>query len=555
MSFYTTQQQILSGELSTDQILEILQKPITNNDFGDILVASYEAQIPFETHIDCLDIVGTGGDGLDTFNISTIASLLCASLRIAVAKHGNRSASGVCGSADFVELLGYPLNLNYHQSHQLLVETNFCFLFAPQYNPAFRFAREARSQFGCPSYFNLLGPLLNPAKPKFVSLGISSKISDTLPYSFDFVANILKSTTTSYAIVQADNGMDEVSVQGNSKVILNGTNTDLVISQDFKVSDLKVKNKQDCIKVLFNILDSKMVDSRVEAVLINAALAMQVVNNRSFESNYQLAKEQILSVKFKRYILFLLGKIKEITRVQGSILSQIVENKKLEVDSLEFAVNGNRILKQVQDDNSLGLISDKEIPNNFSTNQFQIICEIKPKSPSAGVLRKELDLPQILAQFEDFGATGISVLTDHKYFGGSVDLFQQVRGLTSKPLLQKDFIISTAQITHAKNLGANMILLIVKILQRTEIIEFLESAQKLDLQVLLEINNVLEYNLIKDLLPNFSNIIIGVNNRNLETLETNLQVSLELASVITHTKWSLSGIKSQVDIDMLRTAG
>ena len=136
-----------------------------------------------------------------------------------------------------------------------------------------------------------------------------------------------------------------------------------------------------------------------------------------------------------------------------------------------------------------------------------------------------------------------------------MDLFQRVRELTLKPLLQKDFVISTAQIIQAKSIGANMILLIVKILQRNEIIEFLELAQRLDLQVLLEINNVLEYNLIKDLLPDFDNIIVGVNNRNLETLETDLQVSLELASVIAHTKWSLSGIKSQADIDMLKTAG
>ena len=290
-------------------------------------------------------------------------------------------------------------------------------------------------------------------------------------------------------------------------------------------------------------------------------------------------------------------------------MSQIVENKKLEVKDLEFAVNPDKILKQVQDDNFSVRDSNFGIKNSNSraikegifrypqddrrfgvegynqlevqgldlqkkfpyqgmateltgvrtqialANQFQIICEIKPKSPSAVVLRKELDLPHILTQFDDFGATGISVLTDHKYFGGSVDLFQQVKELTLKPLLQKDFVIDVSQIIQAKNIGANMILVIVKILQRTEIIEFLELAQRLDLQVLLEINNVLEYNLIKDLLPNFNNIIVGVNNRNLETLETNLQVSLDLASVITHTKWSLSGIKSQADIDVLKTAG
>ena len=548
MTFYQTQKKILNGELTDDQIQEVFAQDITEQDFADILRASQEAQVSLETEVDCLDIVGTGGDGCDTFNISTISAMLCASLGIPVAKHGNRSASGLCGSANFLELLGYPLNLSPDQSLELLHRTNFCFLFAPQYNPAFRFAKSARSSYGKPTYFNLLGPLLNPVKPKYMVVGISKKISHSLNYAFNFVQKSLNSNTTNYAIIQSDEGLDEISIADQSTII-DKTGTKFFDPKiKFGLDEIKITTKKDALDIFWEILNSKSVNAKVHAVLLNTVVAMSVVNSKGFEENYEVAKEQILSGKFKSFVFNLLEEVKIVQRKPDSILWKIVQDKKKNLNSTVIQSEAKN-LPQPKEKGQLN------INKGFQPTQFNIICEIKPKSPSAAVIRKKLDLPQIISDYDSFGATGISVLTDEKYFGGSIKLFREVRELTDKPLLQKDFVISNSQITEAKNVGANMILLIVKILSRKDILEFIKIANGLELQVLLEVNDILEYNLIREFLPLFDNIIIGVNNRNLETFETNLQNSLDLADQIPETKWSLSGIKTREDIEMLKKAG
>merc|ERR1719276_839021 len=114
----------------------------------------------------CLDIVGTGGDGIDTFNVSTCAGLVCAAVDgVRVMKHGNRSNSSKCGSADLLEALGANLNLNGDQAVRVLEECGFCFLFANNVHPAMRHVGPARKQTGLRSIFNILGPLTNPCVP------------------------------------------------------------------------------------------------------------------------------------------------------------------------------------------------------------------------------------------------------------------------------------------------------------------------------------------------------------------------------------------------------
>lgn len=122
---------------------------------------------------DCIDVVGTGGDGRNSFNCSTATALTLAGMGYRVVKHGNRAVSSSCGSADALEGLGFPLDVAPEDVRRLLDERNFAFLFAPNFHPAFRNVGPIRRELGIRTLFNLLGPLINPARPTHILLGVA----------------------------------------------------------------------------------------------------------------------------------------------------------------------------------------------------------------------------------------------------------------------------------------------------------------------------------------------------------------------------------------------
>ncbi|MET7369066.1 anthranilate phosphoribosyltransferase [Streptomyces sp. NPDC005566] len=161
-----------------------------------------------------LDTCGTGGDGHDTFNISTTAAIVAAACGVPVAKHGNRSASSACGSADVLEALGVRIDLGPAQAAECLAEVGITFLFAPVFQPAFRYAAEPRRELGVRTVFNVLGPLCNPAGARYQTLGVSD------PALLDVMAEVLHRLGTERALVFcADDGLDELSTCSPSRVV------------------------------------------------------------------------------------------------------------------------------------------------------------------------------------------------------------------------------------------------------------------------------------------------------------------------------------------------
>lgn len=159
------------------------------------------------------DTCGTGGDGRGTFNISTAAALIVAACDQPVAKHGNRAASGRCGSADVLEALGVDITLPPNGVSRCIVESNIGFLFAPAFHPAMKFAAVPRRDLGVRTVFNLLGPLTNPARPRYQLLGVSN------PGLLDLMAEaVLKLGVESALIVHSADGTDEISVSGRTMV-------------------------------------------------------------------------------------------------------------------------------------------------------------------------------------------------------------------------------------------------------------------------------------------------------------------------------------------------
>ncbi|GAJ09977.1 unnamed protein product, partial [marine sediment metagenome] len=160
-----------------------------------------------------IDIVGTGGDGLGTFNISTAAAFVAAGAGLKVAKHGNRAMSSQCGSADVLEALGVRIDLNVEQVQKCLQEVGIGFMFAPVFHPAFKYASAPRREIGIRTVFNILGPLTNPAGARAQVLGVADKLL------VKKLASVLQELGCHHAlVVHGKDGLDEITITGKTQV-------------------------------------------------------------------------------------------------------------------------------------------------------------------------------------------------------------------------------------------------------------------------------------------------------------------------------------------------
>jgi indole-3-glycerol phosphate synthase len=232
----------------------------------------------------------------------------------------------------------------------------------------------------------------------------------------------------------------------------------------------------------------------------------------------------------------------------NDILENIVARKR---ERLEEA---KRILPQGQLLASLPtVVAGGRFVSALRRDAVNIIAEVKRRSPSKGVIRENFDPEKITRNYTANGAAAISVLTEEDFFDGSLDYLSRAREVTPLPLLRKDFIFDEYQIYEAAHAGADAILLIVAMLDDQRLNELLATAYSLGLDVLVEIHNreEMEKALCHDVR------LLGVNNRNLRTFETTLEVSLQLAADVPRgvTLVSESGIRTRADIDRLRGAG
>jgi anthranilate phosphoribosyltransferase len=170
------------------------------------------------------DLVGTGGDGAHTVNISTMGAIVAAAAGARVVKHGNRAASSACGTADVLEALGVAITLPPQATARLATETGIAFLFAPLYHPSFRHASAARSELGVPTVFNLLGPVTNPARPASQAIGVSD------PRMGAVVAGVLAGRGCSSLVFHGHDGLDELTTTTTSTVwVVHGGAVETVI--------------------------------------------------------------------------------------------------------------------------------------------------------------------------------------------------------------------------------------------------------------------------------------------------------------------------------------
>jgi len=229
-----------------------------------------------------------------------------------------------------------------------------------------------------------------------------------------------------------------------------------------------------------------------------------------------------------------------------NILDKIIDNKRLEVERKK------KVLPLETIENAR-FSETRNFKASIEKREISIIAEIKRISPSSGIIRKDFDLIKIAKEYESNGASAISVLTDGKFFGGSNKHIELIKNEVNLPILRKDFIIDEYQIYESRCIGADAVLLIAKILSVREMERFISIAKKLGLACLVEVHTEDELERVFST----NSDIIGINNRNLESLRVEIETSLSLKRIIPeeYITVSESGIKRREDVVKLEDAG
>ena len=243
-----------------------------------------------------IDLCGTGGDGKDTFNISTISSFVVAGSGFKVTKHGNYGVSSNCGSSNVLEYLGVKFSNDETHLKKCLDQSNICYLHAPIFHPSMKNVAPIRKDLGFKTFFNLLGPLVNPSSPKNQITGVYNlEIARLYGYIF-------KNTNKNFSIVYSLDGYDEISLTGSFKLINNFSE---IISDCnyFKLQKtmskdiLGGKSIEDSANIFKDILSGKGTNNQVNVVLANSSLAIQTITNKDIDECIEIAKESIESGK------------------------------------------------------------------------------------------------------------------------------------------------------------------------------------------------------------------------------------------------------------------
>lgn len=300
----TVMDEIMSGKVSDIEISSYLtalaMKGETIDEISGSAAGMRNHAVTLSHSGDVLEIVGTGGDHSNSFNISTTASIVLAAAGIPVAKHGNRAASSKSGAADVLEALGVNINISPKESSKVLDETGICFLFAQKYHSAMKYVAQVRKTLGIRTIFNILGPLANPASATLQVMGV---YDESLVEPLSEV--LMKLGVKSGMVVYGMDCLDEISLSRETKVceFRNGTKKKYIINpQDYGFTlcskeDLTGGTPKENAAITLNILKGEKSPKR-DAVVLNAAAGLYISkDDLSYEEAINIAQETIDSGK------------------------------------------------------------------------------------------------------------------------------------------------------------------------------------------------------------------------------------------------------------------
>ncbi|MDA9211427.1 anthranilate phosphoribosyltransferase [Flavobacteriaceae bacterium] len=288
---------ISEGKLNTSQISSFLTifmiRNITIEELNGFRKALIELSLKIDLkEFDPIDLCGTGGDEKDTFNISTLASFVTAGSGVKVAKHGNYGVSSSCGSSNVLEYLDLKFNNDSDKIRKAVDKANICFLHAPLFHPAMKNVAPVRKELGLKTFFNMLGPMVNPSMPEKQIVGV---------YNLELarIYNYLYQTTDiNYNIIHSIDGYDEISLTNGTKVY--SRESEFILgSEDFNLKNIDSKNIiggkdiKSSSKIFMDVLNGKGSTYQENVVCANASLAIAISKDVSIIEAFNQAKESI----------------------------------------------------------------------------------------------------------------------------------------------------------------------------------------------------------------------------------------------------------------------
>lgn len=290
-----------SGQYNASQMAAFMtvymMRSITIDELTGFREALLELCIPIDfSNYETIDLCGTGGDGKDTFNISTLASFVVAGAGIKVAKHGNYGVSSISGSSNVMENVGVKFSNQQDYLEKCLEEANIAILHAPLFHPAMKNVGPIRKELGVKTFFNMLGPMVNPSFPKNQLVGVFS-LELARMYAY-----LYQNTSTNFSILYDLEGFDEVSLTGNVKII-SKTSEKILKPEDFNTKSVTLhqikggETVEEAAKIFMTILSGNGTQMQNEVVFANAALAISMMKKTSIEESLEIAKDSLLSGK------------------------------------------------------------------------------------------------------------------------------------------------------------------------------------------------------------------------------------------------------------------
>ena len=284
-----------------------LMRPVTVDEFYGFREALLEMSLSVDLGTtEAIDIVGTGGDGKNTFNISTVSCFVVAGAGYKVIKHGNYASSSVSGSSNVLEMLGYRFSNEPGLLKKQLEEANLTFLHAPLFHPALKSVAPVRRELGLRTIFNMLGPVVNPARPKHQLLGVYHADAGKL-YSA-----MLTKAGVNHTIVHSTDGYDEISLTADFDLFINGEHQ-TVSPEEIGFELIKAEEIyggdtiQKAAKIFTDVLEGKASPAQTNVVLANSAYAIMTISGKSYEESLQQAKDSLLGGKALKTFKKLIG--------------------------------------------------------------------------------------------------------------------------------------------------------------------------------------------------------------------------------------------------------
>ena len=307
-----TRHEFLSKEQAREILIQISEGSYNNSEIAAFLTVFMMRSISLEelegfraalldlclavdlSEFNTIDLCGTGGDEKNTFNISTLAAFVTAGAGIQVTKHGNYGVSSGCGSSNVLEALGIHFSNDADFLKRSLDQAGICILHAPLFHPAMKNIAPIRRELGVKTFFNMLGPMVNPSMPKKQMVGVYN-LELARIYNY-----LYQNTNIEYNIIHALDGYDEISLTGNTKVY-SRSNEFILESKDFNLDNIDAdlikggKDVESSSKIFMNVLNGSGSNEQENVVCANASMAISLSKNVSIIEAFEIAKESIKS--------------------------------------------------------------------------------------------------------------------------------------------------------------------------------------------------------------------------------------------------------------------